>query len=312
MPDIHDLPPTALPADRYSVAPQAISDKEFRLFQQLIYDVAGIHLGPGKKALLTGRLTRRMRELGLVRFHDYFARVQADAEGHELTVLLNAITTNETSFFREPRQFEYLENTICPAWELAAEEGRRGRHLRIWSAACSSGEEPYSLAMSLLARFPPESGWSMDILATDISTGVLARAEAGVWPLARAGAIPPQLLKRFMLRGTGGQEGRMKAGQEVRAPLRFARLNLNEPHYPLSRGFDAIFCRNVLIYFDQESRGRVINRLLDLLTPDGYLFLGHAESLSGVNNRVRAMAPAIYTLAGAGLTVRRPDAARGS
>lgn len=276
---------------------QAITDAEFRNFRQLIYDVAGIHLGPGKKALLVGRLSRRMRELGLSRFRDYYAHVQADGDGLELVLLLDAITTNETSFFREPRQFAFLEQTLFPAWERAAAEGRRSRHLRIWSAACSTGEEPYSLAMSLLARFPPDSGWTVDILATDISTRVLARAEAGVWPLSRASAIPSALLKRYMLRGEGSQEGRMKAGHELRAPLRFARLNLNDSHYPVSHGLDAIFCRNVLIYFDQDSRGRVINRLLDLLAPDGHLFLGHAESLSGSSQRVRAVAPAIYALA---------------
>lgn len=276
------------------VAP--ISDREFRDFQELIYREAGIHLSPIKKALLTGRLAKRMRELQMRRFQDYFAFITADRSGDEMVILLDAITTNETHFFREPRQFDYLEQVVYPEWQRAAETGQRQRRLRLWSAACSTGEEPYSLAMSLLSNFSPEQGWSVDILASDLSTKVLDRARAGVWPLKRADTIPRHLLKRYMLRGSGLQEGKMKAGPEVRQPLDFQRINLNEDSYPVNGGLDAIFCRNVLIYFDTASRSRVINRLLDLLAPDGLLFLGHAESLTGLNDRVRALAPAIYCL----------------
>ncbi|MCC2637157.1 MAG: methyltransferase, CheR-type [Moraxellaceae bacterium] len=279
------------------IAPVApISDREFRDFQELIYREAGIHLSAIKKALLTGRLAKRMRELQMKRFQDYYAFVTADRSGDELVILLDAITTNETHFFREPRQFDYLEQVVYPEWQRAAESGQRQRRLRIWSAACSTGEEPYSLSMSLLSNFAPEQGWSVDILASDLSTKVLDRARAGVWPLKRADNIPRHLLKRYMLQGSGLQEGKMKAGPEVRLPLEFQRINLNEDSYPVRGGLDAIFCRNVLIYFDTESRTRVINRLLDLLSPDGLLFLGHAESLTGLNDRVRALAPAIYCL----------------
>ncbi len=279
------------------IAPAApISDREFRDFQELIYREAGIHLSPIKKALLTGRLAKRMRELQMKRFQDYFAFITADRSGDEMVILLDAITTNETHFFREPRQFDYLEQVVYPEWQRSAAVGQRQRRLRLWSAACSTGEEPYSLAMSLLANFAPEQGWSVDILASDLSTKVLDRARAGVWPLKRADNIPQHLLKRYMLRGSGLQEGKMKAGPEVRQPLDFQRINLNEDSYPVRGGLDAIFCRNVLIYFDTESRSRVINRLLDLLAPDGLLFLGHAESLTGLNDRVRALAPAIYCL----------------
>ncbi|MFZ5756499.1 MAG: CheR family methyltransferase [Pseudomonadota bacterium] len=273
---------------------EPISDKDFVRFQQLIYEEAGIFLSPVKKALLNGRLARRLRELGLHRFGDYYQRIVEDRSGGELVLLLDAIATNETQFFREPRQFEYLEQIAYPVWEEAAAEGRRSRHIRIWSAACSSGEEPYSLAMSLLSRFPADRGWSIEILASDISTRVLARAEDGIWPVSRAAHIPEALLKRYMLRGTGVHEGKMKAGAEVRAPLRFARINLNDAHYPVSGQPDAIFCRNVLIYFNHASRLRVIHRLLDMLAPGGLLFLGHAESLGGMSDRVRAVAPAVY------------------
>lgn len=279
---------------------EPITDREFELFQKLIFAEAGIFLSPVKKALLSGRLTRRLRELGLRRFGEYYHRVVEDASGVELTLLLDAISTNETQFFREPRQFEYLEQYIFPAWEQSAEAGLRSRGLRLWSAACSTGEEPYSLSMSLLARFPPEAGWSVDILASDISTRVLERAGAGIWPIARSAQIPVHLLKRYMLRGTGANEERMKAGTDVRQPLRFERINLNDESYPVAGNLDAIFCRNVLIYFNQESRQRTIRRLLDLLAPGGYLFLGHAESLNGMSDRARAVAPAIYQLSPSG------------
>lgn len=275
-----------------------ITDREYRLFQQLIYNEAGIFLSDVKRALLVGRLSKRLRELGLQKFSQYYERVVEDRSGTELVGLLDAITTNETHFFREPRQFEYMESHVFPAWQRAAAEGRRSRHLRIWSAACSTGEEPYSIAMAVLAHFPPESGWSVEILATDISTRVLERARDGVWPIARASTIPEPLLKRFMLRGTGSQQGKMKAGAAVRAPLRFERLNLNDDGYPVAGPFDAIFCRNVLIYFDQASRQKVINRMLDLLAPEGYFFLGHAESITGMTERVRSVSPAVYALAG--------------
>lgn len=273
---------------------EPISDREFAQFQQLIFDEAGIFLSPAKKALLTGRLAKRMRELGLRRFGDYFRRVVEGDKDGELVLLLDAIATHETQFYREPKQFEFLENTVFPEWECAAGEGKRTRDIRVWSAACSSGEEPYSLAMSLLSRFAAADGWHIDILASDISTQILARARNGIWPIARAEQIPDVLLKRYMLRGTGAHEGKMKAGAAVREPLRFERINLNDAQYPVAGNLDAIFCRNVLIYFNHESRTQVIRRLVDLLAPGGYLFLGHAESLSGMSESLRAVAPAVY------------------
>lgn len=271
-----------------------ISDSEFRLFRDLIYSQAGIHLAEVKKALLTGRLSRRLRQLGLSSFRQYYDHVMADRSGQEMITLLDAIATNETHFFREPKQFEYLQNTLVPQWQAEADKGLRRKQLRIWSAACSSGEEPYSLAMLLLYLLPPESGWSIEIVATDISTRILDRARAGIWPLRRAENIPAHLLKKFMLRGTGSQEGNMKAGQEVRRVIQFGRLNLNDASYPLNGPFDAIFCRNVLIYFDQASRAAVVERMIALLGGDGHLFLGHAESLTGMQQRMKSVAPAVY------------------
>lgn len=270
-----------------------VTDREFALFQKLIYSHAGIHLAPAKKALLEARLTRRLRELGLHTFEAYYH--QAVNDGEELVILFNRISTNETHFFREPRQFEFVEQQIIPAWQARSQAANGSRHIRVWSAACSTGEEPYSIAMMLLDHFPPGSGWDCEIFASDISTRVLDAAAEAVWPIAKAGEIPLDYLKKFMLKGSGEQSGKMKASAELRAAIRFERLNLNDQRYHVAGPFDMIFCRNVLIYFDAQSRARAIQRLVDQLAPDGFLFIGHAESLTGVTDRVRYVMPTIYS-----------------
>lgn len=270
----------------------AVSDRDFARYQALISEEAGIWLAPVKKALLVGRLARRLRELGLTSYGTYFDLVVGDES--EKIRMLDAICTNETHFFREPRHFEFLAERLFPAWRDEADAGRRPRRVRIWSAACSTGEEPYTLAMSLLTAFP--AGWDLEIVATDLSTKVLARAEAGLWPLEKAKEIPEPHLKAFMLKGFGSQEGLMKAGPELRAIVRFARLNLTHDHPSLGQ-FDLVFCRNVLIYFNRDNKAKVVERLLDRLEPGGYLFLGHAESLSGYTTRAKGVLPTVYVLA---------------
>ena len=197
------------------------------------------------------------------------------------------------------------------------------RRVRVWSAACSTGEEPYSVAMSFLARFPAESGWELEILGTDISTRVLERAKAALYRLEKSKEIPTRYLKRFMLKGKGAQDGWMKAGPELRSMVRFGRINLNAESLAVSGPFDLILCRNVLIYFDAASKARVLDRLLARLDGQGYLFLGHAEAMVGVNNRTRSVGPTIYVhsagqvggaapLRGSGIldaSPRKPDAA---
>ena len=272
-----------------------LTPREFALFQELIHREAGIHLSDAKQALLVGRLSRRLRELGLSSFGAYFAYATDPANHAEQVELINRICTHETHFFREPRQFEFLEQTVVPAWQADAQAGRRAKRLRLWSAGCSSGEEPYSLAMSLLAHCPPGDGWEVEILATDISTRVLERARAATWPIAKAAEIPPAYLKRFMLRGRGAHHGEMKAGPEIRAIVTFQQLNLNAERCGVAGPFDLILCRNVLIYFDAPGRERVARRLLSLLAPDGLLFLGHAESLNGLSDRPRNVIPTVYT-----------------
>lgn len=274
---------------------KSMSDHEFGRYRKLIYSRAGIHLTPPKKALLEARLNRRLRELGLESFREYFDYITADQSGAELVRLLDRVATNETHFFREPRQFEFLENTLLPDWLAQSDAGLRPRQVRVWSAGCSTGEEPYSLAMTLLDHLPPARGWRLEIVGSDLSTRVVEAAQKAIWPIAKAEEIPERYLKRFMLKGSGAQAAYMKAGPELRSIVRCLNLNLNAQSYPLSGRFDLIFCRNVMIYFDAPTRARVVERLLRHLTPGGYLLVGHAESLTGVSSQLRHVIPTVYT-----------------
>ncbi len=292
------------------LAIEPINDQEFGLFQKLIHGKAGIYLAPAKKALLEARLARRLRELGLDSFAEYYRHVVDERDGAELTELLDRISTHETHFFREPRQFEFMEQRVFPDWTAQASAGSRSRLIRVWSAGCSTGEEPYSAAMMLLEYFPASAGWEIEILATDLSTRAIGFARAAVWPIAKAEEIPSKYLKRCMLKGVGAQEGKMKVAPEIRAIVRLERFNLNDEAYPVLGHFDLILCRNVLIYFDSPSRLRVIHQLLDHLAPAGYLFVGHAESLNGVTDRVRYVMPTIYVHAGNRLALASSGEAR--
>src|SRR6185503_8802125 len=177
-------------------------------------------------------LARRIRELGLASFDAYYRRVVEDRGGAELTQMLDRITTNETHFFREPHHFDHIADDLAPAWARAAAAGARPRRIRAWSAGCSTGEEPYSLAMTLLSRFPAEAGWSIDIVATDLSTRVLDAARAATWPIAKADEIPRPFLRQFMLRGVGSTAGKLLAGRELREVVRFMRHNLHDGSVP--------------------------------------------------------------------------------
>ncbi len=273
-----------------------ITDREFVLFRDLIARESGVALGPSKRALLTARLAGRLRQLGLDSFTAYYGLVHS-ADRAELTRMIDSICTNETSFFREPDQFEFLRERVLPQWLADARAGRRPSRIRALSAGCATGEEPYSLAMELLECFPKRAGWDVAIQAVDISTRALATARAGVWPIEKAAEVPLHYLKRFMLKGIGNSRGTMKAGSELRSVVRFSQLNLNAPAHPIQGRFDLILCRNTMIYFEPESRLRTVNWLLDLLSPDGLLLLGHAESLHDLTQRVRSVIPTVYRLA---------------
>jgi chemotaxis protein methyltransferase CheR len=276
----------------FDVAPRAISSHDFQRFQALIYRESGISLSDAKAGLLTGRLSKRLRALGLNTFSEYYGRVTADDE--ERRVMLDAITTNETHFFREPDHFQFLEQSVLPVWRASAESGKRARTIRAWSAGCSTGQEAYSLAMLLVDWFPASHGWSVEILATDLSRRVLAIGEEGVWNKDKAHEIPPRYLRAYALKGLGENQGKFKAAPAIRV-IRFLRLNLNDAAYPDIGKFDLIFCRNVLIYFDAESRARTTNRLLQHLDPEGYFFVGHAESMNSTCPGLRRVMATVYT-----------------
>jgi chemotaxis protein methyltransferase CheR len=270
-----------------------ISERDFRSFQDLIYRDAGIWLPPAKTALLVGRLAKRLRHHGLNSFKDYYDLIVRSAE--ERVQMFNAISTNETHFFREAQHFDLLKSFILPRWVKEADAGRRSRKIRVLSAGCSTGQEAYSLAMVLLDHCPSGSGWEIEIVATDLSTRALEIARAGIWPREKAAQIPPHYLKAFMLKGFADQTGQIKAGPEISSLIQFFRLNLNEPAYPLAGKFDLIFCRNVLIYFDARSREQAVRRLAGFLSANGYFFVGQAESLHSLNNNFKTVIPTVYS-----------------
>jgi len=275
--------PTAIPE---------LTKDEFRFFQELVLNESGIHLGAKNRAMLIARLWKRLRALDLTSFSAYYRLVKK--EPAEMVHMLDCICTNETHFFREPAAFTCLRERIFPEWIDAASAGCRDRTVRVWSAACSTGEEPYSLAMPLLTHFPEEAGWKIEVLGTDLSTKVQARASAGIWSAEKISAVPAEYQRRFFLKGFGPDKGKYKVAEELRRVVRFQRLNLNQESYEIFGPFDLIFCRNVIIYFQWETKLRVINQLGSHLAPQGYLFLGHAESVHGVSEKLESVTPKVF------------------
>jgi chemotaxis protein methyltransferase CheR len=276
----------------------SVSPRLFQKFQQLIYAETGIWLGSAKTALLCGRLFRRLRVLGISSLESYYECVSQPEQHEERAGMIDAITTNETRFFREPRQFEFLVKHVFPRWRAASERGGRPKQVRIWSAGCSSGEEPYTVAMLAARHLPAEAGWQVRLLATDISNRVLEKACRGIYPIAKAAEFPKDLLHGFMLRGMAERAGEMKVKVEIQQMVEFRKLNLDR-QFDLAEGpFDAIFCRNVLIYFDAASKQRAVMNLVRNLRPNGLLFVGHAENLTSMASQLQSIEPTIYLKAG--------------
>jgi chemotaxis protein methyltransferase CheR len=276
----------------------SVSPALFQKFQKLIYAETGIWLGNSKTALLCGRLFRRLRALGITSLQSYYECVVQPDQHAERARMIDAITTNETRFYREPRQFEFMVQRVFPRWRAEAEHGLRPRRVRIWSAGCSSGEEPYTVAMLLARHLPAEEGWDVRLLATDISNRMLEKARAGIYPMARSAELPKDLLHSFMLRGMAERQGEMKVRVETRQMVEFRRLNLDQDSDLSEAPFDAIFCRNVLIYFDAASKRRVVGSLVRHLVANGFLFVGHAENLHSVSSQLQSLEPTIYTKTG--------------
>ncbi len=268
--------------------PPPITEREFAHFRDMLFRIAGISLSPAKKSLVSGRLAKRLQHCGVQTYGEYLQLIDGGAQPGELQVALDLLTTNETYFFREPKHFDFLRERILA--------GRRpGSVFRAWSAACSSGEEPYSIAMVLADRLG-DSGW--EIVASDISTRVLEKARSGHYSMARSSHIPREYLTRFCLKGIGSQEGTFLVQKSLRAKLAFRQVNLNESLPALSE-FDVIFLRNVMIYFNLATKREVVARLFAALKPGGYLIVGHSESLNGVVDGLKPVVPSVYRKPGA-------------
>lgn len=261
----------------------SISDEEFVQFQRFIYDVAGISLSCAKKALVGGRLSRRLRDCAVPSYGAYFKLLDSGEAPGEVQIAVDLLTTNETYFFREQKHFDFLRT-------LVAAPPRPGHPLRVWSAASSSGEEAYSIAMLLADCL---SGERWEVLGSDISLRVLRRARTGHYPLSRARHIPEAYLRRFCLKGTGPQQGTLLIERGLRERVQFAQVNLNAAFADMGP-FDVIFLRNVMIYFDNDTKRGVVARVLAQLRPGGHICIGHSESLHEISDAVVAVAPAIY------------------
>lgn len=269
-----------------------LSDREFQAFADLVYEKAGINLHAGKKELVRARLAKRIKEKRFASFGDYYRFVVHDDNGDELVHLLDSISTNLTSFFREPKHFGFMAEKFLP--ELVEAKTKKGaRRLRIWSAGCSSGEEPYSIAMTVLGHLPRAGDWDIKILATDISTQVLDTARRGLYTATRVNEIPEAALKRYFQKGRDTAEGWYKIKDEVKSLVVFRWLNLMNP-FPFSKPLDLIFCRNVMIYFDKKTQADLITRYRQVLNSGGYIFIGHSESLSGIKHSFQYIQPTIY------------------
>ncbi len=264
---------------------ESMTANEFALYQKLIYDTCGINLTEGKKQLLVSRLKKRMDALHITSFKAYREFVTSPKNEHEFSLMLNAVSTNKTDFFREPVHFDFMNEHVYP--KLAKQS-----QIRIWCAASSSGEEPFTIAMTLQEAMHGAKK-DVKILATDISTKVLGEAERAVYSADNTAPILPSLLKKYFLKGSGEWEGHFLVKDELKDLVHFKRLNLMEP-FPLTIEFDVIFCRNVMIYFDKETREQLVGRMEKHLKIGGYLFIGNAESLSGLKHNYKYVQPAVY------------------
>lgn len=276
-----------------------LKDAEFRQFRELIYKLTGIALAEGKRQLVKSRLSKRLRHYNLGTFQDYYDLVVAQGEsGPEITELVNCITTNKTDFFREPHHFQFVSRNIIPEMIKQARWGSIPRRLRIWHAGCSTGEEPYTLAMTLAEALRGEGHWDVRQLASDIDTQVLAHAARGVYERERVSPVPEPLLKHYFLRGRDEKSDFVKVRDELRRQITFKQINLLESPWPIRPDvrFDIIFCRNVVIYFDKPTQRRLFARFQEMLRPGGYLFIGHSESLLGVSDAFESLGRTIYRL----------------
>jgi chemotaxis protein methyltransferase CheR len=269
-----------------------LSAATYAFLAGLVYDRSRIRLGPDKRALVAGRLARHLEVRGCASYEEYCDLLRRPGADDEIGTLIDLISTNHTQFFREPAHFEALARMVLP--ELAPRAAAAGRPLRVWSAAAASGEEPYSLAIVLAeqARLQPPFAWRVH--ASDISRRMLDRCRLGIYDADKVKLPDAALLARYFRKGFGRREGCVRLKPEIRRHVAVDHVNLFQPAYPVPQGLDVVFCRNVMIYFDVESRQELVKRLFEQLAPGGYLFVGHAESLLGLTHRFETARPGIY------------------
>ncbi len=263
-----------------------ITEKEFNLFRKLIYDKAGISMAETKRGLVQGRLTKRLRHYRLRNFSEYYDLIHRSADGTEMQMLVDLLTTNETYFYREQKHFDFVADTVI-------KDLKKINDFKIWSAACSSGEEPYSLAMLLADKLGINANW--DILATDLNQQILDTAKRGLYLMSVTEKIPRNYLREYCLQGQAQYSDFFMLCKAIRSKIDFQQLNLNS-EWKCSGPFDLIVLRNVMIYFDRETRKKLVARMANKLKPNGYLFISHSETLSSISDRFKCVQPAIYRL----------------
>jgi chemotaxis protein methyltransferase CheR len=268
-------------------------DSDYDFIRELVYSHSRINLGPDKRELVSARLGKRLRATNITSISDYCRFLQQKESADELSHLIDAISTNHTFFFREPQHFNFLLKTLLPEME-ARRMSESWRSFNVWSAASSSGEEPYSIAIALLDHFGQRSAWPWRIEATDISHKILQRARVGVYREDAVTKVPAPMLSTHFQKGFGPQEGNYRVKPHVQECVTFRQLNLLEGALPFTEPFQLIFCRNVMIYFDRPTQEELVAKLTRQLVPGGYLFVGHSESLSGVKHTLETVKPAIY------------------
>ncbi|MBE7444791.1 MAG: protein-glutamate O-methyltransferase [Planctomycetia bacterium] len=271
-----------------------INDKEFGLFQRLIYNESGINLTPAKKELLKSRLMKRLRGRSLTSFKEYYQYVtEEDTTGEELVSMLDCISTNLTEFFREAAHFDYLSEKVLPV-VMENKRKKQEKKIRIWCAGCSTGEEPYSIAIILAECIERLCDLDIKILATDLSTRVLKKATQGRYSKDRLKGIPLQILNTYFEKETCNFKEHYQIKDFLRNMIVFRRLNLTDATFPFKGQFDFIFCRNVMIYFDKQTQTELVNKFYKHLASDGHLFIGHSESLASTDSKFRYVQPTVY------------------
>jgi len=271
---------------------ESMSAADYSRLCGLIYDEAGIHLNAEKKTMLEARIRRRLKALSIASFSEYCATLFGrNGIKDEIPHLIDVVTTNKTDFFREPKHFDFLTAKALP--DLIA-RNRLGRPLLIWSAGCSTGEEPYTLAMVMSEYAEKHPGFRFRILATDVSTTVLAKADRGVYTNDVVAPVPAALKLKYLLRSRDRSSEQVRMSPELRQLVEFRRLNFMDSDYGIAEKADAIFCRNVIIYFDRPTQERILGRLADHVLPGGYMFVGHSETLHDMHLPLAPVAPALY------------------